>query len=109
MNITYQITTDLGMQTVEGEVSSFGEMFGAKFGTHKNPNQFDGDLRCWSVTHIESGFAIAYGPTKASAEFAAKERLNAKGEESFRKRAEKVVKRRAEIERSDFAFTALED
>jgi hypothetical protein len=109
VNITYKITTDVGMQTVEGEICTLSGTFGEKFGVHKDSRASEGDLKCWAVTHIATGFAVAYGPTRESAEFSASERLRVKGEESFRGAIGKAAKRRTEIDQFDSVVADLED
>jgi hypothetical protein len=102
------IATDFGMESVEGESCRL-QSVDADFGVHENSRKPDFDLQRWSVTHIESGFAMAFGPTKEAAIFAADERLKAKGTSAFLNGVEKAMKRRAAVEARDFQFMDMED
>jgi hypothetical protein len=108
VTIGYMIATDLGMESVIGESCSL-QTVDAEFGVHENSRKPELDLQRWSVTHIESGFAMAFGPTKEAAIFAADARLKAKGATAFRTVVEKAMKRRAALEDRDFQFMDMDD
>lgn len=106
--IGYMIATDFGMESVVGESCNL-QAVDAEFGVHENSRKPECDLQRWAVTHIESGFAMAFGPTKDAAIFAADARLNAKGAAAFMTGVEKAMKRRAALEARDFMFMDMDE
>lgn len=108
MTIGYMIATDFGMESVEGESCRL-QSVDTEFGVHENSRKPEFDLQRWAVTHIETGFAMAFGPTKEAAIFSADARLKAKGVDKFLTGVEKAMKRRAALEARDFQFMDMED